>query len=80
MSLILEKKITRRDAVFEVMSDCNWHTLAEIAEKTGYSEASVSAQLRDFRKPLYGSWTVEKRRTEATHESEVFSYEYKLSC
>ena len=35
--------------VFEVMRDGQWHTLEQIAERTGDPEASVSARLRQFR-------------------------------
>lgn len=44
------------------MSDGGWHTLAEIAMASEAPEASVSARLRDFRKPRYGMHTVQKRR------------------
>lgn len=37
-------------------------TLAEIANATGFPEASVSARLRDLRKPRFGSYQVERRR------------------
>lgn len=40
----------------------DWLTLAEIRERTGDPEASISAQLRHLRKPRFGSHTVEKRR------------------
>ena len=39
-----------------------WLTLGEISELTAYSEASVSAQLRNLRKPKFGGYVVEKRR------------------
>lgn len=44
-----------------VMSDLDWHTLAELARRTGGSEAAVSARLRDLRKPRFGGHTVERR-------------------
>lgn len=50
--------------VFGVMSDSRWHTLAELAERTGGSEAGVSARLRDLRKPRFGHWTVERERVD----------------
>ena len=49
-------------AVFNVCSDGRWHTLHEISAQTGASEASVSARLRDFRKPRFGALTVNRRR------------------
>jgi len=61
------------------MADGNWHTLKEISEKSGYSEASVSAQLRDYRKTRYGGHTVDMRSAKVqTHEREIFAKEYKL--
>lgn len=38
-----------------------WHTLTDIARATGHPEASVSARLRDLRKPRFGGSTVERR-------------------
>jgi len=48
--------------VFVYMTDEQEHTLAELAEATGGSEASVSARLRDLRKPRFGSWIIDRRR------------------
>lgn len=47
--------------VFGVVRDGTWHTLEEIAKRTGDPEASVSARLRDFRKPKFGGLEVERR-------------------
>lgn len=47
-------------AVWRVMRDGNWHTLEEIERVTGHPQASVSARLRDFRKPKFGGHTVER--------------------
>ena len=44
-----------------LMSDGNWRTLPDIAQITGYGEASISAQLRNMRKARFGSLTVNKR-------------------
>jgi len=44
------------------MRDGEWRTLGEISEATGHPEASVSARLRDFRKPRFGGHTVNRRR------------------
>lgn len=41
---------TQQEKVWAVVRDGQWHTLADIAEKTGCPEASVSARLRDLRK------------------------------
>lgn len=54
-------------AVARLMLDGEWRTLAYISETlemtTGirYPEASISARLRDLRKPRFGSHTVERR-------------------
>ena len=70
---------SRFQSVWRVMADGNWHTLKEISEKSGYSEASVSAQLRDYRKTRYGGHTVDMRSAKVqTHEREIFAKEYKL--
>lgn len=47
-------------AVWSFMRDGKWHTLDQIEEATGYPQASVSARLRDFRKPKFGGHTVER--------------------
>jgi hypothetical protein len=46
--------------VWCVMRGGAWLTLAQIAAATGDPESSVSARLRDFRKPRYGGHTVER--------------------
>jgi hypothetical protein len=38
-----------------------WRTLAEISAYTGDPEASVSARLRDLRKPRFGGHTIERQ-------------------
>lgn len=47
--------------VYEYMSHGDWRTLADIAHNTGHPEASVSARLRDLRKPHLGGFIVERR-------------------
>src|SRR5688572_13753975 len=44
-----------------VMDDGQWHTIADIARAAEAPEASVSARLRDLRKPRFGSANVERR-------------------
>ena len=48
--------------VWSVMRDGGRHTLAEISKVTKDPEASVSARLRDLRKPQFGGHTVERRQ------------------
>lgn len=55
----LNKHMTR---VRDFMSDGRWHDLEEIARETGTSMLSVSARVRDLRKPRFGGWTVEVKR------------------
>lgn len=52
----------QRAAVLAYMAAGEWWTLAGLAEVTGFPEASVSARLRDFRKPRYGAHDVDRRR------------------
>lgn len=70
---------SRYQSVWRVMQDGNWHTLKEISDESGYSEASVSAQLRDYRKRQHGGYRVEKRHSDVpTHDKETFAHEYRL--
>lgn len=47
--------------VFNAMKDGRWRTLYGLEEQTGYSSASISARIRDMRKPRFGGHNVEKR-------------------
>ena len=64
---------TQLARVTELMRDGTWRTLAEIQRVVGGSEASVSARLRDLRKPRFGAWTVGRRRVAA-----LGLWEYRL--
>lgn len=46
--------------VFSVMKDGQFRTLSLLAQMTGAPEASVSARLRDLRKPRFGGHTVNR--------------------
>lgn len=46
--------------IFDLMKDGEFRTLAKIARLCGSSENSASAILRHFRKPRFGSHTVNK--------------------
>lgn len=61
--------------VAAVMGDSRWRTLAELADQTGDPEASVSARLRDFRKPRFGGFAVLRRRREGSPGT----WEYRLT-
>ena len=48
--------------VRDLMADGNWRLLSGIAGHIGAPEASISARLRDLRKPKFGGFTVERQR------------------
>lgn len=48
--------------VFKLMCDGQWRTLGQISNLTHAPEASISARLRDLRKPRFGGHTVLRRR------------------
>ena len=50
--------------IFDFMSDQEWHTLSDIEEATGHPQASISAQLRNLRKPRFGGYIIERRRSD----------------
>jgi len=52
------------DRVARLMADGRWRTLREIQRETGGSETSVSARLRDLRKPRNGARIVNRRRVQ----------------
>lgn len=47
--------------VFNVLRSGEWLTLAKLADLTGDPPASISARIRDFRKPKFGGHTVDRR-------------------
>ena len=50
----------QQQRIFDFMKDGERRTLKHIAYVTSAPETSVSAQLRNFRKPKFGSHTLEK--------------------
>lgn len=67
-----ERLNAQAQRVFSVMGHGGWHTLKEIEEATGDPQASISARLRDLRKPEFGALNIERR---ARHrEQGVFEY------
>lgn len=70
-----DKRLTTQlGRVFNCMIDGKWRTLSEIAEITGDPQASISAQLRHLRKPLFGSNIVKKQRR-GIREQGLFEYQ-----
>lgn len=53
---------TQLRRVFEVMRHGGWWSLPKIAELTGDPESSISARIRDLRKPKFGGYQVEHMR------------------
>lgn len=50
------------ERIYNLMIDGNWRSLSHIARITGDPEASISAQLRNFRKPRFGAYQVNRKR------------------
>ena len=63
---------TQLELVQAFMQSGYWRTLADIAVAVNGTQASVSARLRDLRKPKFGGYTVELRRREGA--SGLFEY------
>lgn len=59
--------------VYNAVSDGRWRTLALISSLCGDPAASVSAQLRNLRKPQFGSHNIERRHVKGG------LYEYRLN-
>ena len=57
-----DRLATLLERVRLLMLDGNWRTLAAISLAAGGTEASVSARLRDLRKPSGGSYLVDRER------------------
>jgi hypothetical protein len=70
-----ERLGTQALRVWAVMIDARWRTLGEIERATGDPQASISAQLRTYRKARFGSHTIERRRR---GEAGKGLYEYRL--
>lgn len=62
--------------VYNLMSDHQWRTLAEIEAETNDPQASISAQLRHLKKPRFGNHPVEKRRR---GEDKQGLWEYRIA-
>lgn len=61
--------------VLEVLQDGRWHTLRQIAGQLEIPEQSVSARIRDLRKPHFGRHTVERRKV--AERPPVYQYRLK---
>ena len=66
------------EKIKQYMLGCEgWKTLFEIEQSTGYSQASISAQLRHLRKKKFGEYNVSKKRREYNGE-EKGTWEYSV--
>lgn len=50
------------ERIYNLMQDGEWRTLQQISKATNSPESSASAQLRNFRKPRFGSFIVNRKR------------------
>lgn len=60
--------------VYSIMIDGVWRTLSDIEKLTSDPQASISAQLRNLRKPRFGSHTLNKRNR-GERENGLFEYQ-----
>jgi hypothetical protein len=58
-------------SIREYMLVAGWKSLADIEKVLSYPQASISAQLRHLRKPVFGGYQVEKRRVGSFWEYKV---------
>lgn len=49
---------SQMESIKKLMSDGKWRSLLSIAEETGFTTSSISAQLRHLRKERFGGHTV----------------------
>ena len=57
-----ERLTGQLNRVYEAVTEGRWLTLSGIASRTGDPEASISAQLRNLRKPRFGAYDIRRRR------------------
>lgn len=60
--------------VRSAMLGAGWCRLKWLSEQTKAPEASVSARIRDLRKPKYGGYTIDRRRVPGRESL----YEYRI--
>lgn len=56
-----ERLASQYGEVFRLMADARWRTPREMEALTGHPWASISARLRDMRKPRFGAHVVNRR-------------------
>lgn len=68
-----KKRLTGQlEAIWNLMRDGVWRSVDEVHEQTGkrFPHNSIQAQLRNLRKPSFGSHDVRRRRREGTNLTE----------
>jgi len=56
------KRLTNQlNRVKNAMLSGEWKTLSQLEEEIGAPQSSISARLRDLRKPRFGAYNVERR-------------------
>ena len=58
----MPKGETQRERILALMRDGNWRTLPEIRRRVHGLDTGLSARLRDFRKPAFGGFKVDRRQ------------------
>lgn len=75
---VKRKGRTQRDVLLEVLRIAAqyeaWVSLEELAAKTKFPPASISAQLRHLRKPEHGAWKIERRQRKWVRHELVWEY------
>ena len=76
MQTVTEDPKSLREKVYELMDIFEWLTVWEINEMLpkNYSDSTITARIRDLRKPQYGGHTVTKRLRNGSSRTR----EYKL--
>lgn len=62
-SLDRERLSGQHQRIKALLSDGKWRTLGAIEAATGDPQASISAQIRFLKRPEFGGFVVEKRRS-----------------
>lgn len=65
-----------RVRILGLLMDRDWHTLRDLSMALGVMETTVSAKLRDLRKPQYGAFEIEHRSAAAPYSKRA--HEYRL--
>ena len=57
----------QQQRVYKAMKNGRWWTLAKLRERTGDPVQSISARIRDFRKPRFGMVVETKKRNDGNY-------------